>query len=454
MTSQTETRRRAAPRPEGATDGGARQLWLRVLFDPAGTLDDRLVEVPRSGLVIGRDEGVDLRLGDGLSSRRHASIVGQRGGGFRVEDLGSANGTLCNRAPVQRAALRDGDVLRIGDTVLLALAEASGAWLEDDGLLGRSAAMQRLHAQIERVGPLGLPVLVRGPTGSGKELVAGALHRRSGRRGTFVPVNSAALPGELVESALFGHRKGAFTHATADAEGAFRAAHRGTLFLDEIGDMPLLLQPRLLRALEAGEVTPVGASLPIPVDVRVVAATHVDLEAAVAQGRFREDLLARVAAVELEVPALAARKDDLLRLATALLPEEAPRPRWSADVVEALASWGWPRQVRELRNVMARLGLLAEGTGPWGLADLPRAMRMPPHAATAEAATTTDAPGAPGVVPADDDAPAVELEGPPDRATLLALLDEADGNVSELARRVGRSRKQVYRWLHAHGIER
>ncbi len=446
--SQTKTQKRVHA---GVQAEGPRSLWLWPAWSgghSGGQVGGPALQLARTGTSFGRDEANDVVLDDGLVSRQHAVIRAQRGGGFVLRDLGSSNGSSVDGAPVGEAALGHGSVVRIGDSVWLALAEPPTRPVDDLGLRGDSQAMAELRAQIVRIAPISLPVLVHGPTGSGKELVAAALHSASGRRGRKVVVNCAALPRELVESALFGHRRGAFTSATTDAEGAFRAAQGGTLVLDEIGDMPIDLQPKLLRAIESGEITPVGASMAVPVDVRIVASTHVDLEQAVAGGRFREDLLARLGAIELDVPPLAARRDDILQLAAALLPEDCGAPRWSADVVEALLCWPWPRNVRELRNVMVRLGLAATPGAPWRLRDLPAAMRSPGNSAPSAAAhAATDA------VDATPDVAAEDVGPPPDRETLQAWLDEAGGNVSELARRVGRNRKQIYRWMRRVGLQ-
>jgi DNA-binding NtrC family response regulator len=309
------------------------------------------------------------------------------------------------------------------------------------GILGRSPLVANLRAVVRKVGPSALPVLVVGPTGTGKELVARAVHAESRRSGSFVALNCAALPPTLVESALFGHKKGAYTGAVADQDGAFVQADGGTLFLDEIGDLALEAQPKLLRALENGEVTVLGSTRPVSVDVRVVAATHVPLEAALDEGRFRRDLYARLAGVVVETPALSARREDVLLLFDAFLGAENARPA-SADFVESLIAYGWPFNVRELRKLAERLAVLH--------ADAPRWERgmLDDEMLAAVGALPAGSPPAPRGTE-----PPVANDRPPAREELIALLEKCEGNVSRVAELVRRNRKQVYRWMEQHAIE-
>ncbi|WP_164019752.1 sigma 54-interacting transcriptional regulator [Pyxidicoccus trucidator] len=231
-----------------------------------------------------------------------------------------------------------------------------------EGLIGESPAMRELYRQVERLGPTSLHVLIQGETGTGKEEVARALHRRSGRRGRLVAINCAALPESLIERELFGHVRGAFSGAGADRAGLVEAADGGTLFLDEIGDMPFALQSRLLRVVQEREVTRLGESRPRKVDMRVLSATHQPLKARVAQGTFREDLLYRLDEVRVEVPPLRERGDDVLLIAHHVLKQEGRRAKgFTQKATEALRGHPFPGNVRELVSRVRRAAILAPG---------------------------------------------------------------------------------------------
>jgi len=269
-------------------------------------------------------------------------------------------------ALVERALPQDVDDARAtdGDETLTAVA-GSGSIASE--LIGDTPAMRALFRSIGRLAQAPLSVLVTGETGTGKELVARALHLESPRaRGPFVALNTAAIPAELLESELFGHEAGAFTGATRRHVGRFEQAHGGTLFLDEIGDMPASLQTRLLRVLAEGEFFRVGGRELIRVDVRVVAATHQELEALVADGRFRADLLHRLDVVRLRLPPLRERRDDVPALAERFLANAArklgaPAKRFARPALERLRAHAWPGNVRELENLCWRLAALAPG---------------------------------------------------------------------------------------------
>ncbi|MBJ6760229.1 sigma 54-interacting transcriptional regulator [Myxococcaceae bacterium JPH2] len=231
-----------------------------------------------------------------------------------------------------------------------------------EGIIGESPAMRALYRQVERLGPTSLHVLIQGETGTGKELVARALHRHSGRRGRLVAVNCAALPETLIERELFGHARGAFSGAGADRAGLVEAADGGTLFLDEIGDMPLALQSRLLRVVQEREVTRLGEHKPRPVDMRVVSATHAPLKAAVERGAFRADLLFRLEEVRVDVPPLRERGEDVLLLAHHVLGQEGRKARgFTQKATEALRGHPFPGNVRELISRVRRAAVLASG---------------------------------------------------------------------------------------------
>ena len=240
--------------------------------------------------------------------------------------------------------------------------------LKLDGIVGRSAVMQEMFGLMARVSGSDSTILINGETGTGKGLAARAIHRNSGRReGAFVSINCGAIPENLLESELFGHVKGAFTGATANKVGKFEQAHGGTIFLDEIGDMSPDLQVKLLRVLEEGEFEPVGGNRTVRVDVRVIAATHRDLESRVSAGQFREDLYYRLYVIPLVLPPLRERGEDILRLAGHFLAEFNERQQASVsgisdEACRVLQCHDWPGNVRELRNLMERLVVLkAEG---------------------------------------------------------------------------------------------
>lgn len=299
------------------------------------------------------------------------------------------------------------------------------------GFVCRSPAMRRVVETAAVVAPSNAPVLITGPSGVGKEVVAQLVHRWSPRAdGPIVAANCAGLPESLIESELFGHTKGAFTGAESDRQGFFRAADGGTLFLDEIGELPLHLQPKLLRALESGQITPVGSDLPVEVDTRLVVATNRDLAAAVADGTFRDDLYYRINVVELIVPPLSERREDILPLARRFAAEFAGAPvRLSPQAVQCLLAYTFSGNVRELRNAIQRACLLCRG-------DVILREHLPPKvAALASRAGSTD-PGAGRLSQVE-------------RATILATLEECHGNRTHAAKKLGISRRALIYKLRA-----
>jgi pSer/pThr/pTyr-binding forkhead associated (FHA) protein len=320
-----------ATRASGATqvrDGGA-----AIATAPSARLRvraggrERTVPVTSAGLTAGKDPTCDAPIDDPFVSGRHLRIEA-RAGRWHVVDLGSTNGTFIAGARIAQAELPFGVTVTLGDAALVLEprdAPEPPRVEAFEGMLSRDPGMRQVFELVERVGPSDAAVTILGETGTGKELVARALHARSARPdGPFIPVNCSAIAETLIESELFGHEKGAFSGAERMRKGAFEEADRGTIFLDEIGELPLDLQPKLLRVLELGEVKRVGASRPIQVNVRIVAATHRDLRAAVRAGRFREDLFYRLCVVPITVPPLRRRKDDLGLLAEAFLQRAAP----------------------------------------------------------------------------------------------------------------------------------
>src|SRR5262249_40133571 len=282
--------------------------------------------------------------------------------GLLLEDRGSRNGTLVDGVAVLKAHVRGGTVLRLGRSALRVdvgeepIRVAISAKKQVGLMVGVSAEMRRCSRPVERAARSDAAVLLRGETGTGKEVAAESIHRESERReGPFVVVDCASIPANLLESELFGHERGAFTGALAQRQGAFEAASGGTLFLDEIGELPLELQPKLLRVLEAHQVKRVGGRGWFEVDVRVIAATHRDLEAEVNTQRFRSDLYYRLAVLEVRLPPLRGRHEDLPLLVERLL---ADRPEAELcrgpDFLAHLQRHAWPGNVRELRNYLER----------------------------------------------------------------------------------------------------
>ena len=249
----------------------------------------------------------------------------------------------------------------------LKLQEAAKAATPEPRLLGTTPQMEQLRATIAKLARSQAPVYISGESGTGKELVARLIHEQGPRaEGPFVPVNCGAIPSELMESEFFGHRKGAFTGAMTDKQGLFQAASGGTLFLDEVADLPLSMQVKLLRALQEKAIRPVGEEREVPVNVRVLSATHKDLQALVQNGQFRQDLFYRINVIEVKVPPLRARTDDIPLLAKHILERlsedtELPAPSLSARALKALAGYAFPGNVRELENILERSLTLCEG---------------------------------------------------------------------------------------------
>jgi DNA-binding NtrC family response regulator len=314
-----------------------------------------------SGVLVGQSSACDVRLTDRQVSRRHVELdVTDKG--LRVTDLDSTNGTSVAGVRIHEAYLVGGEVVRLGQTALRIVRALSSARADTPaarsfgGFIGESPEMRRLYPLCDRLAKSDVPVVIEGETGTGKEVLAEALHQASTRASAqFVVFDCTAVPPSLLESALFGHERGAFTGAMSQRRGVFEQAHGGTLFLDEIGDLDLALQPKLLRAIERGEVQRVGASQWLRVDVRIVAATRRDLDREVQAGRFRDDLFFRLAVGRIELPPLRRRRGDVAVLTRhfwhAIAGPDRPLP---AGLVERLEDYPWPGNVRELQNAIAR----------------------------------------------------------------------------------------------------
>ncbi len=323
------------------------------------------------------------------------------------------------------------------------LSEAVEQSARFDRLLGNSPAMRKLYDQLARIAESEVSVLVVGESGTGKELVARSIHNHSVRRELpFVPVNCSAVPETLFESELFGHAKGAFTDARSERKGLFLEADRGTIFFDEIGEMPLTVQPKLLRSLEESRLRPVGGDKELPFDVRVVAATNRDLESAVEDGNFREDLFFRINVIQVELPPLRSRGTDALLLAQHFVEQFAARSGKpirgiSESVAERLLAYSWPGNVRELRNVMERAVALTR-YDQIAVEDLPEKIR--------------DYRSSQVFIGGDDPTELVPLEDV-ERRYIRHVLNAVGGNKTLAARTLGLDRKTLYRKLRQYGTE-
>jgi DNA-binding NtrC family response regulator len=416
---------------------------LRVLSHAGRVPRDRPYVLRTASTPIGRavtGAGLALR-DDPRVSRLHAIIeLDARSGQAKILDR-SSTGTEVDGERISECELSDGALIFLGDSALLF---RRGSVDEEDlptfGLLGDAPTLREVRRQIQRIGKSDASVVLRGETGTGKELAANALHEASKRHGPIIAVNCSAIPAPLAEAQLFGHLAGSYTGARTAGSGLFRAADQGTIFLDEIADLPSEVQPKLLRVLEERVVTPVGATKGSSIDVRVIAATHRDLLEEVDAGRFRGDLYARLSDFTIALPPLRARREDVLTILTRDLGEDAPP--LSPELIRALLLYDWPFNVRELRKVATQLRVMGEGCPQLELSMLgDRLDRSARAAARHETSSSSPSHSKP------------TLDAVPDRDALEALLREHRGVITDIAKLTGRSRKQVYRWLEQYGLD-
>ncbi len=437
-----------------------RKLRKSRLVVEDGPEKGKRLDIASERMTIGRSVICDLTLSDNAVSGTHCEIIAKENG-FLLRDLGSANGTWVAGVRVREAWLEPGMPLRIGLTVIRF--EHGPGTIEIDlsrrekfyDLIGHGVRMREIFAVLEKVAASDLTVLVRGETGTGKELVARAIHRASKRaQRPLVVQDCSAIPANLIESILFGHERGSFTGAADRKQGCFEVADGGTLFLDEIGELDISLQPKLLRVLETREVQRVGGTRMIPVDVRVVAATNRDLRQMVNDGTFREDLYYRLSVVQVDLPPLRERVEDIPGLVGQFLEESAKRGGQgdaedftiTADAMTKLQAYPWPGNVRELKNTIERAVSLADGP-ELGMHDLmPASQKTPPMVfpgGTAEQFVDNEIPFKDAKQRVVD---AFEAQ------YLKAVLDKHGDNISRSARAAGLTRYHLRELAKRYGL--
>ena len=456
--------------------GGAPTLRLRsctLSYEVDGQPIERTFE--QGEVRIGAMDDNDIVITDDTVSRYHCRIV-QEDSGYVVVDLASTNGSFVNRVRVREAFLKPGCTLHLGHSELRFQAGEAEVEIIPSrkdrcgDLIGRHAKLRELYALIERIAPTSTTVVIEGETGTGKEVVAQTLHKLSPRAaGPIMVFDCGAVPENLIESELFGHEKGSFTGAIMTRQGIFELADGGTLFLDELGELPLELQPKLLRVLEQREIRRVGSHRPIKVDVRIIAATNRKLEDEVRAGRFRQDLYYRLSVVRLELPPLRERGDDVTLLAKHFLrshtanrtAEGTIRLRGiSREALEALETYRWPGNVRELLNTIERGLSFAEGD-TLELADLPEqvrdAVRLRPTATNLAALAAAPAPEPTKQTLLAPDTTFKESKerwiSGFERDYIIALLRKNGGNISHSAREADIDRKYFRKLMKKYELE-
>ncbi len=446
-TTKAELATRAALSPEGDPD----QLVLLVL---TGKARGQRVSVGDK-LRIGKAPDNDLVLSDDTVSRHHCEL--ERGdGGLVVRDLDSTNYTRVGRTKVREATLGPGATLTVGDVDLVLRTEPNRTHIlpsESDQFgdaLGPSLAMRTLFGLLEHIAPTDAPVLLEGETGTGKDVLARSIHQTSPRtKEPFIVVDCGALSYNLLESELFGHERGAFTGAVAQRQGAFESAGMGTVFLDEVGELPLDVQPKLLRVLETGEFRRVGGNKLMRAHARVVAATKRNLKEEVERGKFREDLYFRLAVVPITVPPLRQRREEIPALIEYFLQLAKERDPAAADVIispdtiAGLSAHDWPGNVRELRNVLDRALYIATASGAREL----RLVDLPVGASLTRTGVT--GPFEPTKTYREVKA---DFEAEFERAYVHWLLSRHSGNVSAAAREAKMDRKYLSDLAKRHGL--
>ena len=429
---------------ESAERTRQREVHWIVRGGTVRTPDGTVHPIDVDPVVVGRDAGAQIPIDDPEVSAAHVELRAVSDG-VHVRDLGSTNGTFVGAFRVQQGVIRSPTAVTIGRTVLTVEPAAEHrvdvGWVDGFGpLVGRSPRMRRVFGVLERISATPLSVLILGETGTGKEVVAKAIHDASPRKGRpFVVVDCGSIPPTLAESILFGHEKGAFTGADQRRKGALADADGGTLFLDELGELPLELQPKLLRALSERQIKRVGASVFESLDVRVLAATRRDISAEMNAGRFRSDLYFRIAQVRIELPALRERPGDIPLLVDAVCARAGKAEHAAAVngwIQQNLGAHDWPGNVRELVNVASVAATLADSPG--AIDDVLALTRDTSEAASAPITAYAEAKRL----------ALIEFE----RTYFNALSEASGGNVSEMARQSGMERHHVRAYLRKHKI--
>jgi DNA-binding NtrC family response regulator len=471
-----------------ALPGGGSSAGMVLLFAPDYRQLLPTYVLSKDSVVIGREAPADILVPQPAVSRSHAQIT-HDGQSWNIRDLGARNGTLVNGVFVEHCRMRHGDSIRVGDAFFKFIDHnAEGytpyridgavvnAYATPSGIVG-GFQMAEISSALERIARSAISVIVLGESGTGKEVFARQIHEWSERPGSFCAVNCAAIPANLLESELFGYRRGAFSGADRDHVGLVRAADQGTLFLDEVGDMPVEAQAKLLRVLQTKEVTPLGSTQPYTVDVRIVCATHQDLNAMQAEGTFRGDLYARLNEYNVTLPPLRFRKEDVYALCLEFLRlHKRPDLELTVPYMTGVLHYDFPYNIRELEALIKRGIALIDG-GQLGAAHLsaeihecmrdygrrqgqghdPHSHRPPLEGSPAPSWYPPPPSESQGKSPESATSAAPIPTGVssyvPSEQELREVLATAGGNVAAVGRHFGKERMQVHRWMKKYRID-
>ncbi len=429
---------------------------LRLVFVGPGKIQEgppyRLTDQKK--LSIGRKDSCDIYLPDATASEQHATIwpvLTAQGWQVELRDSGSSNGTTVNGQKVKSVRLQDGDAIRIGSSFLIYRVHRVA---DDDTkipeLIGCSPAMRHLRKQIEVFAPTSAVILLQGESGVGKEVAAQALHTFSKRRGPMVATNCATIEKSLADSTLFGHVKGAFTGAVDDQIGLFQRAAQGTLFLDEVGELEPPVQSKFLRAVDTLTFARLGSVTVLKTDARVIAATKVDLQQAVQNGRFRDDLFYRLAGVRLHIPPLRERKEDILLLVQHFVQKRNPQLVISTALAEALLDYSFPGNIRELKSLIEKAIAVAVSRGSAELKLSYCRDQLEEKDTSLRGVRDTsmlhDAESRPQPESAEDQA-AEPVKGRPTREELLSILNRCDWKILRVSKLTQWDRHTIRRWI-------